>query len=99
MLEYLGVRAEEAIAFEDSPNGVLAAKRAGLYCVAVPNPTTKQLRLDGADMVLDPLRLPLVTDVVAGNRFTLPIGMNIAKLLRNSSCCDQNRAQYFHPSL
>ena len=60
MLEYLGVRAEEAIAFEDSPNGVLAAKRAGLYCVAVPNPTTKQLRLDGADLVLDSLAdLPL----------------------------------------
>ena len=53
MLEYLGVRAEEAIAFEDSPNGVLTAKRAGLYCVAVPNPTTKQLCLDGADLVLD----------------------------------------------
>jgi beta-phosphoglucomutase-like phosphatase (HAD superfamily) len=60
VLEYLGVRAEEAIASEDSPNGVLAAKRAGLYCVAVPNPTTKQLRLDGADLVLDSLAdLPL----------------------------------------
>jgi len=60
VLEYLGVRAEEAIAFEDSPNGVLAAKRAGLYCVAVPNPTTKQLRLEGADLVLDSLAdLPL----------------------------------------
>ena len=60
VLEYLGVRAEEAIAFEDSPNGVLAAKRAGLYCVAVPNPLTKQLRLDGADLVLDSLEdLPL----------------------------------------
>jgi beta-phosphoglucomutase-like phosphatase (HAD superfamily) len=60
VLDYLGVRAEEAIAFEDSPNGVLAAKRAGLYCVAVPNPLTKQLRLDGADLVLDSLAdLPL----------------------------------------
>ena len=60
LLEYLDVRAEEAIAFEDSPNGVLAAKRAGLYCVAVPNPLTKQLRLDGADMVLESLAdLPL----------------------------------------
>jgi beta-phosphoglucomutase-like phosphatase (HAD superfamily) len=60
VLEYLGVKAEEAIAFEDSPNGVLAAKRAGLYCVAVPNPTTKQLHMDGADLVLDSLAdLPL----------------------------------------
>jgi beta-phosphoglucomutase-like phosphatase (HAD superfamily) len=56
----MGVRAQEAIAFEDSPNGVLAAKRAGLYCVAVPNPLTKQLSLEGADLVLDSLAdLPL----------------------------------------
>jgi HAD superfamily hydrolase (TIGR01509 family) len=48
-LEKLGVRADEAIAFEDSPNGILAAKRAGLYCVAVPNPLTKDLSLDLAD--------------------------------------------------
>ena len=60
VLECMGVRAEEAIAFEDSPNGVLAAKRAGLYCVAVPNPLTKQLQLDGADLLLDSLEdLPL----------------------------------------
>ena len=59
-LDCLGVSSREAIAFEDSPNGVLAAKRAGLYCVAVPNPTTKQLDLDGADLVLDSLAdLPL----------------------------------------
>lgn len=36
--ERLGVSPQEAIAFEDSPNFVLAAKRAGLYCVTVPNP-------------------------------------------------------------
>ena len=30
-LERLGVTADEAIAFEDSPNGILAAKRAGIY--------------------------------------------------------------------
>src|SRR5262249_29511424 len=44
-LESLGVRADEAIAFEDSPNGVLAAKRAGIFCVAVPNTLTRQLPL------------------------------------------------------
>ena len=55
VLECMGVKAEEAIAFEDSPNGVLAAKRAGLFCVAVPNPLTKQLSLEGADLVLDSL--------------------------------------------
>ncbi|MED0671308.1 hypothetical protein [Aneurinibacillus aneurinilyticus] len=33
----MGVKPEQAIAFEDSPNGALAAKRAGMYCVIVPN--------------------------------------------------------------
>jgi HAD superfamily hydrolase (TIGR01509 family) len=48
-LERLGVTARQAIAFEDSPNGILAAKRAGLFCVAVPNPLTRRLPLDLAD--------------------------------------------------
>lgn len=48
-LEKLGVRADEAIAFEDSPNGILAAKRAGIFCVAIPNPLTKDLQLELAD--------------------------------------------------
>jgi HAD superfamily hydrolase (TIGR01509 family) len=48
-LERLGVTAGQAIAFEDSPNGILAAKRAGIYCVAVPNPLTSDLSLDLAD--------------------------------------------------
>ena len=48
-LEKLGVRADEAVAFEDSPAGILAAKRAGIFCVAIPNPLTKDLRLDLAD--------------------------------------------------
>jgi HAD superfamily hydrolase (TIGR01509 family) len=43
---------EEAIAFEDAPNGLLAAHRAGLYCVAVPNSLTRQLPLIHADLRL-----------------------------------------------
>lgn len=48
-LERLDVTADETIAFEDSPNGILAAKRAGIYCVAVPNELTKDLALSLAD--------------------------------------------------
>jgi HAD superfamily hydrolase (TIGR01509 family) len=48
-LERLGVTAGEAIAFEDSPNGILAAKRAGIFCIAVPNPLTTDLPLELAD--------------------------------------------------
>jgi HAD superfamily hydrolase (TIGR01509 family) len=56
-LDALDVAASEAVAFEDSPNGVLAAKAAGVFCVAVPNEVTRELGLDaaGADLVLDSL--------------------------------------------
>ena len=49
-LQALDVTAPQAIALEDSPNGVWAAKRAGLYCVAVPNSMTHGLVLDRADL-------------------------------------------------
>ena len=54
-LDELGLQASEGIAFEDSPNGVTAAKAAGLVCVAVPNPITATLALDDADLVLESL--------------------------------------------
>ncbi|HZD56255.1 MAG TPA: HAD family hydrolase [Anaerolineales bacterium] len=59
-LECLNVEPHQAIALEDSPNGVMAAKRAGLFCVAVPNPLTRELPLDHADLRLDTLaEMPL----------------------------------------
>ena len=45
----LGVRPEEAIAFEDSRNGMLAAQAAGMRCVVVPNELTAAMDLRGAD--------------------------------------------------
>lgn len=45
--ERLQVRNTEAVIFEDSPNGVLAAKRAGIFVVAVPNPLTAQMNVSG----------------------------------------------------
>ncbi|HEU5141093.1 MAG TPA: HAD family hydrolase [Bacillales bacterium] len=47
--ECLGVRPEEAVAFEDSANGALAAKRAGMYCVVVPNEVTASLTFGDVD--------------------------------------------------
>jgi len=55
VLACLGVSASEAVAIEDSPNGVLAAKRAGLRCVAIPNSITARLDLGQADVVLGSL--------------------------------------------
>jgi len=59
-LAALSVAPAESIALEDSPNGVVAAKSAGMYCVAVPNALTGKLPLDHADLQLDSLAdLPL----------------------------------------
>jgi HAD superfamily hydrolase (TIGR01509 family) len=55
VLDTLKVPAHRAIALEDSPNGVLAAQRAGIFCVAVPNLVTSQLPLAHADMQLTSL--------------------------------------------
>ncbi|NPV85191.1 MAG: HAD-IA family hydrolase [Anaerolineae bacterium] len=45
----------EAIAIEDSPNGIRAAKAATLYCVAIPNHVTRKMDLKQADLILDTL--------------------------------------------
>lgn len=59
-LDALSVEAAEAIAFEDSPNGIRAARAARIYCVGVPNAVTAGLGLDAADLVVDSLAsLPL----------------------------------------
>ena len=55
VLECLGVSAAESFAIEDSPNGITAAKQAGLRCVAIPNTITASLDLSGADVVLGSL--------------------------------------------
>jgi HAD superfamily hydrolase (TIGR01509 family) len=51
-LDRLQIGADEAIAFEDSPNGVRAAKAAGIFTVAIPNGVTASLGLDEADLVV-----------------------------------------------
>ena len=54
-LERLGMQPHEAFAIEDSPNGVTAAKAAGMRCVVVPNPLTAQMSIGHADLRLDSL--------------------------------------------
>jgi beta-phosphoglucomutase-like phosphatase (HAD superfamily) len=61
VLNEFGLRPHEAIAFEDSHTGTLAAKRAGLWVVAVPNPSTSHHDFGHVDLRVGSLadcRLP-----------------------------------------
>lgn len=60
----LGVEPSHAIAFEDSPNGVAAAVAAGLFCVAVPGPMTRDLDLSAAHLVIDSLAGASLEDLI-----------------------------------
>ncbi len=51
-LNQLQVQKNEAVVFEDSPNGVKAANRAGVYVVAVPNTVTSLLAFEGANLMV-----------------------------------------------
>jgi HAD superfamily hydrolase (TIGR01509 family) len=55
-LAVLGLRPEQAIALEDSPHGIAAAKAAELICIAVPNALTRGAAgVEAADVVLESL--------------------------------------------
>ncbi len=51
----LGIGPEECVALEDSPNGVLAAKAAGMRCIAVPENGSDAEAVADADVVLGSL--------------------------------------------
>lgn len=52
----LGIKPENCLVFEDSPNGVLAAKAANMKCIAIPSMQVKKdPRFDLADKILDSL--------------------------------------------
>ena len=61
----LGVAPAEAIALEDSPHGIDAARAAGLRVVAVPNAVTEQMDLSAADLVIASLAECSLADVLA----------------------------------
>jgi HAD superfamily hydrolase (TIGR01509 family) len=60
----LGVLPIEAIAFEDSPNGSLAAKRAGMYCVIIPNTITGGLVFGETDLRIDSMEQMSLPEVI-----------------------------------
>lgn len=61
----LGVAPGEALAFEDSPHGVAAARAAGMACVAVPGPMTAGLEFAGAALQLGSLAELRLDEILA----------------------------------
>ncbi|MEZ7972417.1 MAG: HAD-IA family hydrolase [Pseudomonadales bacterium] len=49
----MGIKAEDIVAFEDSRNGVLSAKAAGMTVVAIESPYTSPEDLQEADLVIE----------------------------------------------
>jgi len=54
----------QAVAIEDSPNGIRAAKDAGLFCRCVSNEVTRPLDLSAADLIVDSLEDVSLEDLV-----------------------------------
>ena len=63
-LAKLGVNGSEAVAFEDSLNGLNAAKAAGLHCVVVPNPSTRHFPFRDHDLMLGSMEEMSLADVI-----------------------------------
>lgn len=63
-LERLHVTRYEAVVFEDSPNGVKAARAAGIFVVGVPNPLTEKMGIGGADLTVKSLADITLGDLV-----------------------------------
>jgi len=64
VLEQLKVQNTEALIFEDSPNGVESARRAKIFVVAVPNPLTAKMGVNG-DMTVSSMAELSLPDLIA----------------------------------
>lgn len=53
------------VVLEDSPSGVLAACRAGMHCIAIPNELTRSLRFPQTDLVLNSLADATLAEVMS----------------------------------
>jgi HAD superfamily hydrolase (TIGR01509 family) len=61
----LNVPPRDCLVFEDSPNGLKAARAAGMWAVAVPNALTRPLALPPHDLVLESLADLTLPDLAA----------------------------------
>ncbi len=65
VLDALDILPEQAMALEDSPNGIRAAQSAGIFSIAIPNAITNHLSFEHAD-----LRLASLMDVTVEHLIT-----------------------------
>ncbi|MEI4770836.1 HAD family hydrolase [Psychrobacillus sp. FJAT-51614] len=63
-LKDCGLLPKEAIAFEDSLNGLTAAKKAGIRCVIVPNEVTSNLPFTNHDYHLNSMKQETLEEVM-----------------------------------
>jgi HAD superfamily hydrolase (TIGR01509 family) len=63
---------ERSIAVEDSPNGLRAAKQAGMFAIAYPNPMTADLSLEIADLLIENGEFMTLNEI-----FTLAAGRQV----------------------
>jgi HAD superfamily hydrolase (TIGR01509 family) len=68
VLKKLGVEGDEALALEDSATGIAAARAAGLWCVAVPNESTREQDFAAAHLRLESLAGQTLAMIYAGLR-------------------------------
>lgn len=69
--ERLGLAPEQCLVIEDAPAGVLAAKRAGMRCIAVDRLGEAALLAEaGADQVVERLSMAVVTPFLGGNELS-----------------------------
>ena len=61
----LGVAARDCLVFEDSPNGLRAARAAGMWAVAVPNDLTRPLEMPSHDLLLGSLAEITIAELAA----------------------------------
>ena len=61
----LDVPPQRCLVFEESPNGILAARAAGMPCVLVPGAITRQLTLPSADLVIESLDAIPLTEILS----------------------------------
>ncbi len=63
----LNLEPSEIIVFEDSPNGVRAARDAGMFCVAIPNEITRSMDLSHANLIFpsfETIEIPRLVDLL-----------------------------------